>query len=429
MRQADVAIVGGGLAGSTAAAMLGRAGIDTVLVEPHAVHPPELRCEKLCGPQVDMLRRTGLAEAVLPATTHDREIWIARFGRLLEKRPGAQHGIRYDALVNAMRAAIPPRVTTLHHKAVAIAAGNDRQQLTLASGETISARLVVLANGQSISLRDQLGIGREVLSACHSVSLGFDVAPRGRDTFAFRALTYFAEATALRTAYLTLFPIGDGMRGNLFVYRDAADPWLRQFRRTPEAMLDQCLPRLRRMIGDYEIHGDIRVRPADLYVSTGHRQAGVVLVGDAFQAPCPGSGTGTSKVFTDVAQLCAVHIPRWLASDGMGADKVAAYYDDPEKRACDAFALDEAWRLRSLTLETTPYWTAQRWLRFLARFGRGRATALATLLGFRDGPARIATAHGDEHARDILRALGILDPETDSATRHPASPAEATEQR
>ena len=32
MRQTDIAIVGGGLAGSTAAAMLGRAGIDTVLI-------------------------------------------------------------------------------------------------------------------------------------------------------------------------------------------------------------------------------------------------------------------------------------------------------------------------------------------------------------------------------------------------------------
>ena len=31
----DVAIIGGGLAGSLAAAMLGRAGIDAILVDPH----------------------------------------------------------------------------------------------------------------------------------------------------------------------------------------------------------------------------------------------------------------------------------------------------------------------------------------------------------------------------------------------------------
>jgi 2-polyprenyl-6-methoxyphenol hydroxylase-like FAD-dependent oxidoreductase len=62
----------------------------------------------------------------------------------------------------------------------------------------------------------------------------------------------------------------------------------------------------------------VRVRPADLYVNSGYRRAGVVLVGDAFAANCPVTGTGTDKVFTDVAQLCSVHIPDWLASEGHG---------------------------------------------------------------------------------------------------------------
>ena len=35
------------------------------------------------------------------------ECWVARFGRLVEKRPGDQHGILYDTLVNTVRAQIP----------------------------------------------------------------------------------------------------------------------------------------------------------------------------------------------------------------------------------------------------------------------------------------------------------------------------------
>ncbi len=78
-----------------------------VLVDPHTVYPPDLRCEKLDGPQVDVLRRTGLADAVLRAGTFDGECWIARFGRVVEKRAGDQYGILYDTLVNTIRAEIP----------------------------------------------------------------------------------------------------------------------------------------------------------------------------------------------------------------------------------------------------------------------------------------------------------------------------------
>lgn len=42
----DIAIVGGGLAGSLAAAVLARAGHRVALVDKRAVHPDEFRVEK-----------------------------------------------------------------------------------------------------------------------------------------------------------------------------------------------------------------------------------------------------------------------------------------------------------------------------------------------------------------------------------------------
>ncbi len=372
MRQTDIAIIGGGLAGSAAAAMLGRAGISAILIEPHRQHPPELRCEKIGGQQqIDRLERTGLRDAVFNAATHDGEIWLARFGRVIDKRPGTQHGFLYETLVNTVRGEIPASVETIHAKAVSIRTSDDRQTIGLSTGDDISARLIVLANGASVGLRDQLKIGRPVISACHSISVGFDIAPKTREKFDFPALTYFAEATRHRTAYLTLFPIGETMRGNLFVYREANDPWVRAMRRTPEAALDECLPKLRRLIGDYTISGDIKIRPIDLYESDNVVQPGIVLVGDAFASPCPGSGCGTDKVFTDVVQLCRVHIPNWLASDGMGADKIAQYYSDPLKVECDAWAKNKAFTLRAVTLENSLYWRMQRWMRFFGRLGEG----------------------------------------------------------
>jgi len=301
----------------------------------------------------------------------DGENWIARFGYLLDKRPSRQFGLMYDSLVNAIRAEIPPDVERLYAKVTAVATSPERQKLTLSDGETISARLVVLANGLNVGLRRSLGIERHVVSACHSISIGFDIAPVGRAAFDFPALTYFSERPNDCIPYITLFPVENRMRANLFAYREADDPWIRQFRHMPVETLNASLPRLRRIVGEFETRGDIKVRPADLAVSTNYLQPGVVLAGDAFETTCPVTGTGTDKVFTDVERLCNVHIPAWLATEGMGVDKIAAYYDDPVKRECDSWSAAKAVNFRALSIERELYWSAQRWARFLAWLGEG----------------------------------------------------------
>jgi 2-polyprenyl-6-methoxyphenol hydroxylase-like FAD-dependent oxidoreductase len=371
MRYTDIAIVGGGLAGSTAAAMLGRAGIPTILIDPHPVYPPDLRCEKLDGGQVDILRKTGLAEAVLRAATYDGRVWIARFGYLLDDKPSDQHGILYDTLVNTIRAEISSAVETIHAKATAISTSAERQKIVLSNGDEISARLVVLSNGLNVGLRHSLGIERRVISACHSITAGFDFTPAGRPAFDFPALTYYPEGSHHRMAYLTLFPIANVMRANLMVYRGMDDPWFRQLRQAPEQALLALMPGLSRITGKFKVTGQIKIRPADLYESSGHRQPGVVLVGDAFATSCPAAGTGTGKVFTDVERLCNLYIPDWLSTDGMDADKIAAFYDDPVKRACDAASTAKAYHLRSLSTANGLSWRARRWARFIVRSGEG----------------------------------------------------------
>jgi 2-polyprenyl-6-methoxyphenol hydroxylase-like FAD-dependent oxidoreductase len=379
MRHTDIVIAGGGLAGSTAAAMLARAGYRAVLIDPHSVYPPDLRCEKLDGPQIEILRRTGLAEAVLRAGTLDGESWVARFGRVVEKRAGDQYGILYDTLVNTIRAEIPASAEFILGKVTAVANSADRQVVVLTTGEEISARLVVVANGLNIGLRHALGMTREDISPCHSITIAFDLKPVGRSQFDFPALTYYAERASDRAAYITLFPIGAAMRANLMVYRDMNDPWLSEMRHRPEAALFSLMPRLRRLTGDAEVVGPVKIRSADLYATRGHVQPGIVLVGDAFGTSCPAAGTGTNKVFTDVERLCNEYIPRWLASDGMGIDKIAALYADPVKNACDRHSLDKAFGLRSLSIDESLAWRARRWVRFLGRLAIGTARRITVM--------------------------------------------------
>jgi 2-polyprenyl-6-methoxyphenol hydroxylase-like FAD-dependent oxidoreductase len=370
MRQTDIVIVGAGLAGSTAAAMLSRAGYDVLLVDPHAVYPPDFRCEKLDRSQIEILKKTGLADAVLKVATPDRSLWIARFGHLVEKREGAQCGILYDNLVNTIRAEVPS-ATFIAAKVASISTSDDRQIVTLSTGETISARLLVLANGLNIGLRHTAGIERKVVSETHSVSIGFDIKPLDRPAFDFSALTCYPESPSDRVAYLVLFPIGDTTRANLFVYRGMQDPWLKQFRDAPKQTLLATMPSLQKLAKPFEVDGFVKIRPIDLYVSEGYRQPGIVLVGDAFATSCPAAGTGAGKALMDVQRLCNVHIPQWLATPGMGVKKIETYYNDPVKQAYDAFCTKKAYALRSFSIDTGLYWTAQRWGKFVLHWLKG----------------------------------------------------------
>jgi 2-polyprenyl-6-methoxyphenol hydroxylase-like FAD-dependent oxidoreductase len=397
MRKTDVAIVGGGLAGSLAAAMLGRAGVDCTLVDPHETYPNDFRCEKLDGPQAAILEKTGLADAVRRASTFDGECWVARFGRVVEKKPGDQYGILYTDLVNAIRCEIPATVPFVRAKAQSVATGGERQTLTLVGGEHIDARLVVLANGLSVAVRDSLGLSREIVSRCHSIAIGFTIKPCGQRQFDFPALTYYAERPAEKAALLTLFPIGAGMRANFFVYREFDDPWLQQMRADPQAALFALMPKLRRLVGDIAVEGRVEIRPIDLYVTHGHRQSGVVLVGDAFATSCPAVGTGARKVLTDVERLCNHHIPQWLATPGMDEAKIAAFYDDPVKRACDEFAARKAVGLKTFNLDPTMTGDARRLARLVGQAGRGALRAAFRTVA--------KPAGGGTGARDIEPAL------------------------
>ena len=380
----DVAIVGGGLAGSLTAAMLGRAGIDCVLIDPRTEYPPDFRCEKLDSVQVAILEKTGLADLVLPASTPDRECWISRQGLLVDKRPGDQRGIFYAPLVNTVRAHIPGNVRFINAKATALANGPERQTVFTSLDQAISARLIVLANGLNVGLRDSLGLKREMLSVCHSISIGFDVKPVGGGEFPFSSLTHYAERPNDRTALITLFPIGQAMRANLFVYRDMHDPWLQKFRAEPATTLFELMPGLRAVMGDFAVEDHVKIRPADLYTTRGHLQPGVVLVGDAFSTSCPAAGTGVRKVLTDVERLCNVYVPKWLATPGLGADKIAEFYDDPIKRACDDASIEKARWVKAFTTNPAWTWEARRWLQFIAHYGAGKIRRLkAALLAFR----------------------------------------------
>jgi 2-polyprenyl-6-methoxyphenol hydroxylase-like FAD-dependent oxidoreductase len=165
------------------------------------------------------------------------------------------------------------------------------------------------------------------------------------------------------------------LRANGFVYRELQDSWIREFRQAPRSTVFAAMPGLRRLTGAFEVAGDVKIRPIDLFVTKGYRQAGVVLVGDGFSSSCPAAGTGVSKVLVDVARLCKEHIPNWLMTPGMAADKIDTYYDDPVRRTNEAACLAQAHYVRAIAVDDSLAWQAGRWIKFLGQLGLGTLLA------------------------------------------------------
>ena len=66
LARVDVAVVGAGLAGSLLALALARRGVRVAVIDPHAVHPADFRCEKLSADQAAMFESLGVADVLAP---------------------------------------------------------------------------------------------------------------------------------------------------------------------------------------------------------------------------------------------------------------------------------------------------------------------------------------------------------------------------
>src|SRR4051812_31695695 len=189
----DIAIVGGGLAGSLAAAVLARAGHRVVLIDKREVYPEEFRVEKLAGQQLDILRRLGFINELAAVACHYGRVLNIRDGKVVDISVGEAYGLSYHRLVAMARALIPAASTFMVDQVTGLRCSSDLQQLSLASGKRISARLVVLATGMAGALGHNLGITRRVLASRHSVSFGFTIAGWDSAPFGFEALTCYGE--------------------------------------------------------------------------------------------------------------------------------------------------------------------------------------------------------------------------------------------
>lgn len=166
----DVAVAGAGPSGLTAAIMLAASGFRTALIAPDA--PDDRRTTALLGGSVALLDRMGILDEVASAgaSMHTMRL-IDDTGRLV-RAPEVNfrcqeigrdvfgyniHNSDLNAIL-ARRAASLDALTRIPARVASTTLGEDHINLALETGETVTARLAVAADGARSVLREMAGI-------------------------------------------------------------------------------------------------------------------------------------------------------------------------------------------------------------------------------------------------------------------------------
>lgn len=355
----DVAIIGVGFAGTLLAHNLHRQGVSVSLFDKSPKYPDVLRAEKIEPNQADALRNLHAFEHRMPPVPSLGITVNFRNGNREKFNTVEQYTISYHDTVNSMRREMLGGVPFQIDEVIGIRNGPETQEIQTRSGNLHEARLVVVATGGNEKLIRLLGLRRKVVHSLKSLTLGFDVISQKESGFDFTGFNYFLDRNAVGIDYVTLFRIGDRMRVNVFTQWEPRSPFLKHMSKYTKAALIEHFPDIEAQIGSFEIAGKVQFFKTEFYRLRKPIVPGLIVIGDEYQSVCPATGTGLTKLATDVDVLVNDAIPRWLASPGMGQAKIAEFYRSRRKIAVDEDSL-QRWRYYRDRL--SPPWKVQ-WYR------------------------------------------------------------------
>lgn len=302
-QDAEVIIVGGGLAGLAAAVSLARAGVETLHVAPAA--PPDRRTSALMQPSVDFLEATGLVNdpaSIGHALTAIRIIdatprLIRAPETLFEAREAGLAAFGWNfgnaRLLQRFAEAAPENLRTIAQPVTAYSRNDDLGLLTLADGTTLRAPLVVGADGKKSLIRSAAGIiPREHHFEEAALVCDLDLSrPIGGTSIEF----HYPHGP------FTLVPAGAN-RANL-VWIDREDLLRETQAAGPDALLAAIAERTNHLFGSVTLASPSFVFPlSTLFVDLAGRD-GTMLVGEAAHAFPPIGAQGLNLGLRDVADM------------------------------------------------------------------------------------------------------------------------------
>ncbi len=360
----DIAVVGGGMVGAAAALALAKAGFSTALLEAREPTPwragdeVDLRVVGLAPSSIELLDGLGVWTSIRDARSSPyahMHVWDSESGAAIDFSAAddgrdllghiVENNLVQWTLWQALEAAGGRSGTSMGGvrrlcpaEVRGFEAREDRVVLELADGESLSARLLVAADGAASPLRDMAGI-----------------ATRGRD-YAQRAVVAHVvterphEATAwqrfLPTGPLALLPLADGRSS--VVWSLPEDEAQRVLALDDAAFMDELGIasdfRLGRVVGATRR----AAFPLKLQLAETYQSDRFVLLGDAAHAVHPLAGQGVNLGLRDVAELRDTLRAARDAGRDIGAEHVLRRYAR-RRRSADTLDARGAGRCRRVT--------------------------------------------------------------------------------
>jgi len=305
-QEADIIVVGGGLAGSAAAIALARRGLQIIHLAPMA--PPDRRTSALMMPSVDFMCDTGLIDSpdqighpltairIIDATPR----LIRAPETLFEAKEAGLSAFGWNfanaALLAQFQAAAPAGgLTTRNDTVTGYRREGDSGVVTLADGQDLRAPLIVGADGKKSLIRAAAGIDTQE----HQ----FAEAALVCDLELQRAIGETSIEFHYPHGPFTLVPAG-GNRANL-VWIDE-ESVLREVQADgPEFLLSAIAERSQRLFGAVTLASPSVVFPLSTLTVDIAGKSGVALVGESAHAFPPIGAQGLNLGLRDVADLVA----------------------------------------------------------------------------------------------------------------------------
>ncbi|MFZ2995069.1 MULTISPECIES: FAD-dependent oxidoreductase [Sphingomonadaceae] len=303
--------------------MFARAGVPTLVLEKHADFLRDFRGDTVHPSTLDLFDELGLLEALL-TREHDkvssvgaviggREYRIADFSRL----PGPARFIAMmpqwhflDFVADVARR-LPAFTLRMEAEAVGLVEGTDRVEgVRLANGETLEARLVIVADGRSSRLREAAALPLQDLGVPIDV-LWFRV-PKAR-TPDNRTQGYIDRGEMIVT-----IDRGDYFQCARVIEKGAADriraAGIERFRGDVSA----TAPSLTDHIAAVAVWDDVKLLTVSLDRLTRWHRPGLLVIGDAAHAMSPVGGVGINLAIQDA--VAAANILAAPLSAGIDPD-------------------------------------------------------------------------------------------------------------